>query len=281
MKVNRQKFLLHLERLLCGGQVPEVVFRDAFAANALTPDQMLMVVAPSIPTAEPLSEEIGVADLGKMIKQVKLNQGEGNLGVEVNLYVDSDDQRLVIDDKDRGVQRLIIASPRTIATRIEQETVDELLSDAPAGKSVPLTRSIVEGVRNAFSLLKAEEVRLEVGPKGSKIIVGSERTDVAEYALEYKSKEAYSLLFGKHLISVFSVISDYSKASFTLGGPDNAILVQDGDYKYLLSPRVRSDDEKPAVKESEESSEGGKKASEKKQSPRQRARAAVNNHSEE
>lgn len=243
MKVNRGKFLLHLERLLAGGQCTEVVFQGAFAANALTPDQMLMVVAPDISSVEPLAEEIGVSDIGLLIRALKLLAGEGNIGVETHVYVN--DNRLVIDDKDRGVQQLLIAAPRTIATRIEQETVDDVLKDAPKkANSVALTRAIVEGVRGAFSLYKAEEVEIVVGPKGSKIIVGSDRTHRAEFPLEFKSKTEYTLIFGRHLTDVFSVISDYSSARISFGkGPEDSILVEDAGYRYFLSPRIRGADE--------------------------------------
>lgn len=241
MKVNRQKFLLHLSRLLCDGQATEVVFGGAFSSNALTPDQMLMVVAPDISGVEPLSEEIGVADVPTLISALKLLQGEGNIGVEVNVYVE--DNRIVINDGDRGVQRLLIAAPRTIATRIEQETVDAILKDAPKDKSVALTRAIVDGVRGAFRLYKAEEIEIHVGPKGSKIVVGSERTHQAAFAVDAKSKEEYVLIFGRHLVDVFGVISDYSSAALRLGGPGKPILVEDGGFRYILSPRIRSADE--------------------------------------
>lgn len=192
----------------------------------------------------------------------------------MNIYVDPKEKRLIIDDKERGYQELIIAAPRTIATRIEGETVKTLLADAPSGKSVPLTRSVVDGVRNAFGLLKAEEVQLVVGAKESKIIVGSERTDRAVYPIDYKSKDEYTLLFGKHLVDVFSIISDYSTASFNVGGEGKPILVQDGGYRYLLSPRIRSADEnKPAVK-ADADEEPGDEAPAKKRGGKKKAAAS-------
>lgn len=243
-KVNRGKFLLHLERLLAGGQCTEVVFHDAFASNALTPDQMLCVIAPPIASVEGLAEDIGVSDVNLLIRALKALAGEGNIGVEVNIYVK--DNRLIIDEKDRGVHQLLIAEPRTIATRIEQESIDEVLKDAPKkANGVALTRAIVEGVRNVFSLYKAEEVEIVVGTKGSKIIVGSDRTHRAEFPLDYKAKEGFTLVFGRHLTDVFSVISDYSSARLCFGsGPEDSILVEDAGYKYLLSPRIRGADDK-------------------------------------
>lgn len=249
MKVNRSKFIQHLERLHCAGQCTEVVFRGAFASDALTPDQMLLVSTPNVGAVEALAEEIGVADIALLISSLKLLAGEGNLGVEVNVYVEGN--RLVIDDGDRGVQRLILAAPRTIATRIELETVQKVLAGlSKSTGQVPLTRSVVDGVRGAFKLYKAEEVEITVGPKGSKISVGGDLTHRAEFSINVKSKEEYSLLFGKHLVDVFSIIADYSSATLSLSGPQKNILITDGENKYMLSPRLRSADEvKSAVKD--------------------------------
>lgn len=250
MKVNRSKFIQHLNRLACAGQCTEVVFTDAFAATALTPDQLLLIDIPAMDGAEPLEKEIGVANLDRFIKSLKLLPGEGNTGVEVDIYVK--DNRLVIDDGSRGVQKLLTAAPKTIATRIEGTTADNLFKAVPQGGKVNLSRSVLEGVCSAFSLYKAEEIEIKIGRIGGKILVGTEKTDRAEFDLDVTSEEEYTLLFGKHLVDVFSIITDFSSAALQLGGGSKKpILVIDGDYTYMLSPRARSADEsKPPMKES-------------------------------
>lgn len=250
MKVNRAKFIQHLQRLACAEQCKEVVFSDAFAANALTADQLLMISAPGFSGVEPLKEPIGVSDLGLLTKACKLLQGEGNTGIEVDVYVDGN--RLVIDDGARGVQKLILSAPGTIATRIEDETVEKLLDAAEGGIEVPLARSVLEGVCSAYRLYKAEEVELQIGPSGGKVCVGTEKTHRAEFILDgakAKAKAEYTLLFGSHLIDVFSIVTDFSSAALHLNGAAKPALVTDGEYQYVLSPRARSvDEQKPAVK---------------------------------
>ena len=280
MKVTRSKFIQHIERLACGGQVKEAVFTDGFAAASLSPDQLLLVSVPPLDGAEPLADEIGVADLSLLSKAVKLLQGEGNLGVEADLYVQ--DNRLVIDDASRGVQRLILAAPKTISTRIEAKTVEKLFDAVPEGLTVDLTKGALEGVVNAFGLYKAEEVELQVGPEGIKIVVGTERSHRAEFQLsDEPSMQSFKILFGKHLVDVFNIITDFSSAKMTVGGPGKPVLIADGDYCYMLSPRSRSADEtKPAVKGKKGAkaadAEGGEApAAEAKapaESPKQRAR---------
>lgn len=248
MKITRSKFAQHLTRLACNKQVTEVVFCNGFAADALTPDQLLLVSVPDLAGAEPLEGEIGVADLELLSRAARMLQGEGNTGVEVDVYVEGG--RLVIDDGPRGVQRLVLAAPKTIATRIEAATVAKLFDAVPDGLSVDLARSTLEGVRDAFTLYKAEEVELQVGPAGVKIIVGTERSHRAEFPVsDTASMQSFSLLFGKHLVDVFGIVTDFSSAKMRVGGPGKAILIEDGEYCYMLSPRSRSADEtKPAVK---------------------------------
>lgn len=255
MKVNRSQFVHHLARLACSGQITEVVFSDRFAASALTPDHLLLVVAPDLEGVEPLKEETGVADLALFMRALKLLPGEGNAGLEVEVYVDNN--RLVIDDGVRGVQQLLIAAPKTIGTRIEEATVDKLFNTVPDdAPEIPLTRAILEGVAAAFSLYKAEEVELYVGPDGGKIVVGSEKTHRAEFPLEAGvSMQEYRLLFGRHLVDVFAVISDFSQAALHIGGPGKPVIITDGDYQYMLSPRAPSTDDRATTKKAEASDE--------------------------
>lgn len=257
MRINRSKLIQHLSRLACSGQCTEVVFRDAFSANALTPDQLLLVSVPDLEGSEPLTAEIGVADLGLLTKALRLLPGEGNTGIEVDVYVQ--DNRLIIDDGVRGVQRLLTAAPKTIGTRIEVETVDKLFATFDSVVEVPLPQGVLEGVCSAFALYKAEEVELSVSAAGVKIAVGTEKTHRAEFALSDTAlMQSYSLLFGKHLVDVFAVITDFSSAKLCLSGPAKPILIEDGEYSYILSPRSRSADDSPkgAVKADNPASEG-------------------------
>lgn len=248
MKINRAKFIRHLERLSCSGQCTEVVFNGAFAARALTPDHRLLITAPGLDDVEQLDKEIGVADLGLLTKALKLLPGEGNTGVEVDVYVE--DNRLVIDDGARGVQRLLIAAPKTIATRVEAETAEMITAAVGDGvMTVPLTKGLLDGVSAAFSLYKAAEVEIHVTPKSSKIVVGTEKTHRAEFEMSSKkSREEFVLLYGQHLVDAFRVITDFSTAEIVFGGDARPILINDGEFSYLLGPSSRSADDKPAVK---------------------------------
>lgn len=277
MKVNRSKFVQHLARLECGGQFTEVVFHKGFAVKALSVDHLLAVIAPNLEGAAPLPKEIGVTNLGRLAKALRLTPGEGNVGVDVDVYVD--DNRLVIDDASRGgaVQRLVLAEAKTVSTQIDAETADQLFSAIADGKPATLTRAVLEGVCAAFGLYKAEEVEIRVGAEGIVICVGTEKTDRAEFTLDdRRQKETYSLLFGKHLISVFAIINDFSSAKLRLNGPAAPVMIEDGEYKYMLSPRSRSVEEgKPEVRgrKDEEQEEA---PDEVPSSPKARARARVN-----
>lgn len=251
MKLNRAKFVQHLERIKCAGQVKDAIFTEDFAVSAITPDQLLLVDAPGAPGAQPLSEDIGVGDLDKLIKALKLFPGEGNTGIEVEVYVK--DNRLVIDDGARGIQKLILAATKTIGTKIDPDVVGKLFkaaTPAEGGASANLTRRTLEGVASVFSLYKAEEVEIQVGKEGCVIRVGTSNTDQAEFPLDMPpTLPGYTLLFGKQLVDVFSIITDFSAAKVYFGGPGRPIVIEDGEYTYLLSPRARSaDDAKPAVR---------------------------------
>ena len=242
MKRNREELIKHLQRIACGGQVDEVVFSEGFATSALTPDHLLCVIAPSLPKAD-LKQEVGVGRLHFFMKALGALSGVGNDAVEVNITVK--EHRLLLNEDERGKQFLLTANPSTIGTRIEEETREKLLAAAPDDEDgIPLTRALVEGIQNTFALYKAEEVELHIGAKKGKYSVGNENSDYSEFpdkSLAHGGKKAddYSLLFGQHLIDVLGIISNYSEASLCLGGPDTMILIKDGEYRYILSPRSK------------------------------------------
>jgi len=262
VKINRSKFVQHLERLSTAQQIKEVVFTDAFTATALTPDHLLLVVAPEVDGAEPLEDEIGVNDVDVLVRALKLAPGEGNEGVEVDVYLK--EHRLIIDDEDRGMSELVVSSPKTITTRVESATVEKILKATEDADEVELTRTAIEGVRGAFGLYKAEQVQIQVDGDGVRFVVGDDNTNRFRVPLadEPAPKNGYTLLFGKHLIDVFSVIVDYSAAVLKLSGPNKPIVIEDGEYQYILSPRKAAAEAKSEAKAEKKAA---KKSSKKEQ----------------
>jgi hypothetical protein len=245
MKCNRLAFIQHLQRLSCGGQCSEVVFHGAFAADALVPDQKLFIRAPEVAGTAPLAEEVGVADLKLLIAALKLFPGEGNAGVEVEVAVR--ERRLVIDDGARGMQELVLSAPNTIATHVEAAIADKLASAGAGGAeaplSIPLTRTLVEGVARVFALYRAEEIRLDVGPLSGMLRVGNDVSNRAKFLLpEAQGAVPYTLLFGRHLVDVFGAITDFGSAVLRLHGPQRPAVVTDGGFLYMLAPQGDSAD---------------------------------------
>jgi len=244
MKVDRAQLVQHLQRLVCGSQITEAVFVGAFGAQALTPDQHLFVVAPPLPKGKTLLKEpVGIADLNLLIKALEVLSGEGNEAIKVDVRYE--DHRLVIDEEHRGIVRLMTAKPKTISTFVEEDIVEKLLAKAPTTEGgIPLTQSLVEGIRDTFSMLKVTEVELFVGPKGGRVQVGGEHSHMAEFASEeLKARTAYSLLFGKHIVDALGVVTNYNEATLYLGGPKGFAMIEDGGYRYLISAKIRSSDE--------------------------------------
>lgn len=257
MHIDRKDLALHLHRISCRGQIKEAVFSGAFATAAITPDMLLLVIAPGLNGVDPLPQEIGLADLEKLVTACRLftDQGE-EVGAEAE--IDVVDNVLVIQNQ-RGRSRLITGAPKTIATRVAPETV-KALEGQIGTLSVPLTRESIEDVRDAFSGLKAEEVTLTVGPEGGLICIGVPNSDQAELPLpDLKAPEQYDLTFSAHLIDVLSTVTD-EDAVVVLAGPGKLIAIRDGEYSYLLSPRAPSAENKAAAsKKSAAAKKGGKK----------------------
>lgn len=243
MKINRAALIAHLEKIHCGGQIPGAVFSGALSAAALTEDHNLIVIAPGLEKVENLAEPTGVPDIPLLISSLGALSGAGNDATVVDLSVE--DHRLVINEEHRGTLRLMTANPSTIGTKIAEASLKGLLEKAPKEQRVPLSRSLIDGIRKTFSLLKAQEVELIIGKKKGEgmIRIGNENAHIADFPVaEFKTgrgEDPYKLLFAKHLINVFGVITNFSEAVLCLGGPAHMITIEDGPYKYILSPRTK------------------------------------------
>lgn len=240
MRVDRSKLMGHLRRIGCEGQVTEVVFRGAFGCAAITDDHLLLVIAPPLDGTEDIFPEsgVGLSDLSKFAKALQAisNPSAEETWVEMEM----EKHRLVIDERPRGVLRILTAAPKTIGTRVDEKTAEGVLAKAPTTGGIPLTRQLIEGIRTTFGLFKVTEVEVFLGPDGGKLRVGNDNSDVAEFESEdLKSDEPYSLLFGPHLVSVLSVVQDYANAVLRLGGPKQPSVIEDGTYKYVLSPKLK------------------------------------------
>lgn len=276
MKVNRNSLIQHLTRIMCNGQVNQAVFHGAFGTRAMTLDTSLVVWAPEMDGVEPFHDDVGMGDLAKLLKSLGILSGPGKAGEEVSIYLE--DNRLVIDEEHRGIMRLMVAQPKTIGTRVEDKTVDELLAtipdvdgdgdEAPKTKRktakkkatkrstaaspkvfpegvIPLTRSLIEGIKVTFGVYKVEEVQLFAGPQGGRVVVGNENSDLAEFeSAELRTTEPRSMVFGGYFVDVLSVVSDFSSATLQIAGPKHPALIRDGDFRYIISPRGKSADEK-------------------------------------
>lgn len=244
MKINRAKLVQHLHRIACGGQIDEAVFTSAFKTVALSVDQLLLVLAPPVAKNKTLDKDpVGVAELGKLMKALAVLAGTGDETITVDIRLEK--HRLVVDEEHRGLLRLMTAQPKVIGTHVEDAIVKKLLAKAPpVAGGIPLTRALVEGIRATFSLLKATDVELFVGPEGGMVRIGTEDSDIAEFKSdELKAPTEYSLLFGTHLVDVLGIVTNYNEALLCLGGPEKFISVEDGGYRYLLNPRGRSKDQ--------------------------------------
>lgn len=243
MQVTREALITHLNKISCGGKLPETVFTGAFETAALTEDQLLIVVAPPLPKVEPLSEEVGISDLPLLVKSLGVLSGQGNDKTKVTVRIDK--KRLLIDEEHRGLISFMTAGSGTIATRIKPPTLKKLLGQKPKGEGAPITKSLIDGIQSTFSLLKAQEVELHLHPDGGKVVVGNEHSHLAEFPHPELADgdQEYTLLFGDHLVEVLKVVSDFSEARMHFTGPNSLLFIDDGTYSYILSPRQKGADE--------------------------------------
>lgn len=245
---------------MCAGQVKEAVFRDAFAATAVTPDQQLLVDVPALKKTPGLDREIGIHDVGKFTQLLGALTGEGNTGVEVEL--DLGKTQLVIDEDARGSHGIPTTDPKVIATYIADDDATKMFGVKLTDETtIPLDRVAIDGARKLFGILKPEVVSIVVAEGVASIVIGAKKEYHSTIPLgEVDTDAEYTLLFGKHLVDVFSTITDYSNATLRLGGPGKLVLISDGGYRYLLAPRKETEDEAVAERKTNKEARAASKA---------------------
>jgi hypothetical protein len=250
MRILRNQLVDHLQRIMCGGAVKEVIFTGAFEARALTTDHQLLVIAPPLEGATELAPEpIGIGNLERVVRALSFIAGDGDELADVDVSFDPDvsgARCLVIDESARSARvTLITANPRTITTRVEPATVEQILAGlvTDGAGHILLDAALVDDVQRAFSGLNAETVVLSATPDGGIIRVGGGNSDGAEFfsgALTVAPDQPeVTLTFGANLIGALKAASSNGVDDVTLrlplpNGP-RMIAIEGAGFSYLLS----------------------------------------------
>lgn len=250
MKVKRAELISHLKKVSCNGQIEEAVFSGHFETTSLAENQLLCVLAPPLPNTEPLPKEVGLANLPLVLKMLEILKGEGNEAEFVDVSVANDDggfERFVIDEGYRGAIRLMTAHPSAVNTKVGPDGVEKIRGKIPDGAGIPLTASFVSAMADLYKSLSAEEVELHFGKDGGFAQVGNAHAhDFKRSIAEFKcgDREPFVLLLGQQFIDVLNGVTNFSEASMKVTGPRSPIVVHDGLYTYVVSPRTKPSDEK-------------------------------------
>ncbi len=240
MQVPVKVIVEHLKNLHLDGLLPEVVLREQFSCGGVTTDKTLLVHHPGLDKIEPLDDEVGVMDLSLLIQV--LNKGTSP-EADDQVSVEFQEHRIVVEQRNRGKIRLVTPSTATISTAISDDNMEQVLNSFGDEYPVtPLSQDVLEGLGAFYSILKPEQIFLEVRKKKGASLwrLGQETQNVGEVPFAaLKSKENHTLAFsGPHLMAIFGRMSDFTKSSIQLSGDDGMVALRSGDYTYILSPMV-------------------------------------------
>lgn len=240
--LERKRIHSHLSRLFVDGFITDAVVAGAYESAAVSPDQQLAVLLPALDRVEALPEEIGIVSLDKVLAAVKS-------GASGDVVIKVDDARLIVQDREKGSveYRFVTAARDAIGTQVDDATEKALRKSVKDGEEVNLEQPLVQGILDAYALLKSEEIILKVGKKKGESVfqVGHDNAHHARFVLNIKSSTTYELNFNAKLIAaVFRQLTDFSTTKLVLtgDGADQMVGIRDGDYLYIVSP-LQPDDE--------------------------------------
>jgi hypothetical protein len=240
MIVKKADIIAHLERIHMGGQITEAVFYDKFACDAISVDRAVLVSTKGI-QSDPLPQPVGVMDLKLLITALK-SLGDDTEG---NIALDFVGDRIVIEERGRGVIRMVTSSPATIATQIKPETLEKIQTMIGSVEGYILPQAVVGSVTKTQNLLKADEVRVIVDPALTSLnwIIGKRTSNFAEVPMTLgvnpAAAEKYELVFDPNkIIAVLDQVVDFTHTHLILTGPASLISVKDLTHTYVLSPQI-------------------------------------------
>jgi hypothetical protein len=123
-EVDRLTLRWHLRRIYCAGQIPDVVFSGALQASALSYDQTLLVTAPPLNGVPRLPGEIGVPNLGVLLKRVEALRPTKTADTD-NIVLHVTEEQLVLSSEHAEIRHPLV-DPRHISTRIDRPVVEKL-----------------------------------------------------------------------------------------------------------------------------------------------------------
>jgi hypothetical protein len=240
MIIKRKEILRHLSRILCGGFFGEVVLYDRFACAAVTTDRTFMVLTDGLPDVEPLPEPVGVLDLDLLIRSIKVFGEDGN----DDIAIDFEDERIRIAEDKRGDIVLITATPATIQTVVQPESVKNVTKIVKKDKGYALPQSTAESILRAVSTLKGDVVRVSRLKAKTVFGVGPAESNSANNIplpraklRKEESDEPYELhLIAGCVASALQQLDDFTSAEILFTGPESVVSIWDEGVAYYLSP---------------------------------------------
>ena len=237
MLIQRKILVDHLSKIYCDGQVGEAILQPDFSCTAMPRTQILIVIAPPLEGIASLEHEVGILDLGVLIRSLSPPGAMEDDEISIE-FVEAPKPRILIEERYRGSARMVTGAPKIIGTQVEDSLVDDFLESLPEG-GVPLPSTVVADVLHKMSLLPNASVAIRTGPVKSSFFVGQEEgghnfdTDIPVL----RSEEEYTVKFDQVVLkAVLKQIHDYTISQLTVSGPDGIIRISEGDYHYLVSP---------------------------------------------
>lgn len=243
MKLDFEALHWHLRRISCNGQISDVVFSGAFQASAISYDGGLLVMAPPLDGASSLRRDIGVPDLGLLLKRVEALRLPG-VGGRHEIVLRLTEGQLVMSSEHAEIEHPLVA-PRCIGTWINRSAVEKLeqLIGGEASEVDLDVDNLFDGVRATenctnplFELLWAPGVvrmrarKLPLGDGKAVSLAGDPRDERCDLRFEIPSK----------FRDICQTFEDSTRAILRVDGPRDFLMLEahshtDAVYRYLFT----------------------------------------------
>lgn len=242
-EVNREALLAHVERVYDSGIGPDVVFEPDLRVSALTPDQALFVVSPSMETdVLPYRVAMKTKRVNALAEVLKKARDADQVRVRLTGRTAGDGrpyQHVEVSSGRASCFVPTLLSPRDASTSVVQSDVRKVLDLLDEGETWPVGRTVVKELRRALRLTDANEATLRVRARGSEIQAGARtgQFGAVDYPKLDPSGDEYDLLLQADAWrAVIKAVDDWDEAELILTGPESIVAVREAGWRYVMSP---------------------------------------------
>lgn len=229
-EISSDLVVYNLEKIYCGGRIPQVAMNADMSLSAISDCGSVIVQWDGL-NQDVFDNRIGINDLG-LLKNI-LSQIEKYADVFV-----SENRLGVIDLEGRTSSRLILGHPDQVITQIEEDHMDKFNSYLDDFPYQEIPSEVFETIKRTIGIMRSESLTLEVRTDGCSFVIGDGTEDIGRVRIpELLGEEDFDLKLPSNTFrDILGVLNKDGEVKIKLTEPSSIIELRQGSVRWIVNP---------------------------------------------